>query len=187
MEGRPAPGNTGVIRRIVVTGSESTGKSTLAAALAAHYGTVWSPEYVREYVASRKEPIRAEDVEAIAKGQMRAQDALAGRSDGLLFHDTDLLSTAVYSCHYFGDCPAWIEDEVRRRQADLYLLAGIDVPWGADAGQRDRGHRREEMHELFRDALTRRGFPFVELSGPHARRLETAIRSIDSILGPRPL
>lgn len=173
--------------RVVVTGSESTGKSTLAAALAAHYGTVWSPEYVRDYVAARKEPVRAEDVEAIAKGQMGVQDALAGRSDGLLIHDTDLLSTAVYSRHYFGDCPAWIEEELIRRKADLYLLAGIDVPWGADGNQRDRGDRRDEMHDLFRDALTRRRFPFVQVSGPHERRLEAAIRSIDSILGRRPL
>ena len=172
-----------MIRRIVVTGSECTGKSTLAAALATHYGTVWSPEYVREFVAGRKEPVRAEDVEAIAKRQMQVQDALAGRSDRLLIHDTDLLSTAVYSRHYFGDCPAWIEDEVRRREADLYLLAGIDVPWEADGDQRDRGDRRDEMHALFRDALSRRGFSFVELSGPHERRLETAICSIDGILG----
>lgn len=187
MEGRLAARNAGLIRRVVVTGSESTGKSSLAAALAAHHGTVWSPEYVREYVAARKEPVRAEDVEAIAKGQMRVQDALAGRSDRLLIHDTDLLSTALYSCHYFGDCPAWIEEEVQRRKADLYLLAGIDVPWEADGDQRDRADRRDEMHALFRDALIRRGFPFVELSGPHERRLETAIRSIDSILGARPL
>ena len=175
-----------MIRRVVVTGSECTGKSTLAAALATHYGTVWSPEYVREYVAARKEPVRAEDVEAIAKGQMQAQDALAGRSARLLIHDTDLLSTAVYSRHYFGDCPAWIEDELSRRKADLYLLTGIDVPWEADGDQRDRGDRRGEMHALFREALARRGFPFVELSGPPERRLETAIRSIDSILDARP-
>ena len=176
-----------MIRRVVVTGSESTGKSTLAAALAAHYGTAWSPEYVREYVAARKEPVRAEDVEAIGKGQMQAQDALTGRSDRLLIHDTDLLSTAVYSRHYFGDCPAWIEEELRRRKADLYLLAGIDVPWEADGNQRDRGDRRDEMHDLFRDALIRSGFPFVELSGPHERRLEAAIRSVDSIFARRPL
>ena len=57
------------------------------------------------------------------------------------------------------------------------------MPWEADADQRDRGDRREEMHALFRDGLIRRGLPFVELTGPHERRLETAIRSIDSILG----
>ncbi|MFN2386463.1 MAG: AAA family ATPase [Thermoanaerobaculia bacterium] len=169
-------------RRVVVTGSESTGKTTLAASLAAHYGTVWSPEYVRDYVAVRNAPVRAEDVEAIARGQMRVEDALAGGSARLVIHDTDLLSTAVYSLHYFGECPAWIEEEVTRRRADLYLLAGIDAPWVADANQRDRGGRREEMHALFREALARRGFPAVELGGPHDTRLAAAIRAIDAIL-----
>jgi NadR type nicotinamide-nucleotide adenylyltransferase len=182
MEGRAPARDAGVTRRVVVTGSECTGKSTLAAALAAHYATGWSPEFVREFVAAREGPVRAEDVDAIAKGQMRAEDALAAGSGRLLIHDTDLLSTAIYSRHYFGDCPAWIEDEVMRRKADLYLLAGIDVPWQADAGQRDRGDRREEMHALFREALAARRFQAVELAGPHEARLAAAIRAIEAIL-----
>lgn len=183
MEGRSSARDAGVTRRVVVTGSESTGKTTLASALAAHYGTVWSPEYVREYVAARSAPVRAGDVEAIARGQMAVEDTLlGGRSGRLVIHDTDLLSTAVYSLHYFGSCPPWIGEEVRRRRADLYLLAGIDVPWQADANQRDRGDHREEMHGLFREALAARGFPAVELAGPHEARLAAAIRAIDAIL-----
>ena len=171
-----------MIRRVVVTGSECTGKTTLAEALASHYGTVWSPEYARDYAAARKGPVTAEDVEAIARGQMRVQDALAGRSERLLIHDTDLLSTAIYSRHYFGASPTWIEEEVKRRRADLYLLAGIDAPWEPDANQRDRGDRREEMQQLFREALERRGLSYLELTGPHPRRMETAKRAVDALL-----
>lgn len=171
-----------MIRRVVVTGSECTGKTTLAEALAAHYETVWSPEYAREYVVARKEPVRAEDVEAIARGQMRVQDALAGRSERLVIHDTDLISTDVYSRHYFGGSPAWIGEEIDRRKGDLYLLAGIDVPWEPDANQRDRGDRREEMQQLFREALERRGLSYLELTGPHPRRMETAKRAVDALL-----
>lgn len=176
-----------MIRRVVVTGSECTGKTTLAAALADHYRTVWVPEYAREYVSARGSPPVAEDVEPIAKGQMRSEDVLARPVNRLLILDTDLISTAIYSRHYFGGCPAWIEEEIRRRKADVYLLAGIDVPWEPDGDQRDRGDRREEMQDLFREALVRRGIPYVELTGSHSRRLETATRAIDPLLGdPQP-
>lgn len=173
-------------RRVVLIGSECTGKTTLAGALAAHYQTVWVPEFGRQYVAAKSAPVAFGDVEQIARGQMQSEDAIARQANRVLIQDTDLISTDVYSRHYFGDSPAWLPGEIGRRKADLYLLAGIDVPWEPDANQRDRGDRRDEMHELFRDALIRRGFPFVELSGPHERRLETAIGSIDAILDARP-
>ena len=96
--------------------------------------------------------------------------------------DTDLLSTTVYAEHYYGACPAWIGEALERRAADLYLLAGIDVPWVAEVGQRDRGERREEMQALFRDALVRRALRFVEISGTHEKRMRRAIAAIDELL-----
>ncbi len=168
--------------RIVVTGSECTGKTTLAAALAAHYDTVWVPEYVRQFVEEKQGPPQFTDVECIARGQINLEHRLATRASRLLVLDTDLLSTVVYSRHYFDDCPLWIEEELRQRVGDLYLLAGIDVPWVADGQQRDRGDRREEMHGLFRHALQDFEFPFVEIWGGEAERLRNAIAAIDGHL-----
>jgi NadR type nicotinamide-nucleotide adenylyltransferase len=166
------------VRRTVVTGSECTGKTTLARALAEHYGTVWVPEYVRDFVLQKGAPPDAGDVDAIARGQVEREDELAA-ADGLLILDTDLLSTVVYSRHYYGRCPRWIEEALDRRAGDLYLLAGIDVPWVADGDLRDRGGRREEMQELFRRELIVRGLRFVEILGDRDARVRRAVAVID--------
>lgn len=168
--------------RITVTGSECTGKTTLAQALAKHYGTVAVPEYVRRFVDEKQRAPVAADVDAIARGQIALEERLSDRAHRLLVLDTDLLSTLVYSRHYFGSSPDWIEERVRSKPADLYLLCNIDVPWSPDGAQRDRGDRREEMQNLFRRALLDREFPFLELQGDPASRLGDAISMIDDLL-----
>jgi nicotinamide riboside kinase len=169
--------------RVVVTGSECTGKTTLAEALAAHYHTLWVPEYVRLFVQQKGSAPEHEDVDAVARGQMALEDERAANVTGLLIQDTDLLSTLVYSHHYYGDCPGWIEEALRKRAANLYLLAGIDVPWSPDGDQRDRGHRREEMHEVFRTALMERQLHHVDVRGTPAERLQIATAAIDALTG----
>lgn len=174
--------------RVVVTGSECTGKTTLAADLAAHYGTVWVPEYARRFVQQKVAPPTSGDVAAIARGQIEEEDRVAAGADALLVQDTDLLSTVVYAHHYYGACPGWIETALRTRTGNLYLLAGVDVPWVADGALRDRGDRREELHGLFRNALLDRGLRFVELAGPPPERLRQAVAAVDVLLatGPPP-
>lgn len=167
--------------RVVVTGSECTGKTTLARALAANFGVPWVPEYVREFVERKRGRLEFTDVEAIARGQMASEDALAATAPKLLVQDTDLLSSVLYSRHYYGDCPPWIEAAAAQRAGDLYLLAGIDVPWVPDGAQRDRPHEREAMHELFRRGLLERGLRFVEVSGSHERRLASAVAVIEEL------
>src|SRR5215831_15422582 len=115
--------------RIVFTGSESTGKSTLAAEVAKHYGGEVVPEFVRAFAEQRGGVIEFSDHGAIARGQMALEDDYASRATqivsrppvspalpahpALLIQDTDLLSTVVYCKHYFGRCPEWIEDAAR--------------------------------------------------------------------------
>ena len=173
----------GIPLRVVLTGSESTGKTTLAADLARHYDVLWVPEYVRSYAAWKLAPLDAGDVTPIALGQIAVQDAALRRAKGLVLLDTDLLSTAVYAEHYYGQCPEWVTQSVLARRADLYLLCDIDVPWTADP-QRDRPDDREAMQRLFRDALGSRGFPVVEVSGAWRDRFLAASTAIDTMLGP---
>ena len=165
-----------------MTGSECTGKTTLATALAAHYGTICVPEFARQFVLEKGAPPVVADVNAIARGQIDLEDAIAARAMWLVIQDTDLLSTVLYSHHYFGDCPGWIESALGNRVPDLYLLTGIDVPWTADGDQRDRGDRREEMQELFRHGLIDRGLPFIEIGGTPDSRLRLATAAIDPLL-----
>lgn len=167
--------------RIVVTGSECTGKSTLAAELAGYYGVPFVPEFARSFVAARDAPVAATDVEAIAHGQMALEDAVAAGNPMLLILDTDLLSTVLYARHYFGSCPGWIVRAARQRRGDLYLLAGIDVPWMPDGHQRDRPHGRDDMQEMFRDGLVAHDARHVELRGPPDDRLAAAVAAIEQL------
>lgn len=168
--------------RVVVTGSECTGKTSLAKALSEQFGTPYVPEYAREFVREKGESPVHRDVAAIARGQVALEDSLIAGAPRVLIQDTDLLSTVVYSRHYYSDCPGRVEEALADRGADLYLLADIDVPWVADGDQRDRGERREEMHALFRQALVERGLRFVEVSGSRGERLRLAVDAIDKLL-----
>ena len=173
------------MKRVVVTGSECTGKTTLAGDLARHFRTVWVAEYAREYlvhkVATTGLPLDESDIEPIARGQIAAEDRGAATAKGLLVLDTDLVSTTVYARHYYGACPIWIEQAARDRRADLYLLCDIDVPWVADPA-RDRPHYREHIHALFAEALDALGAPYVTIRGSWAARLTAAIAAVATIL-----
>jgi NadR type nicotinamide-nucleotide adenylyltransferase len=166
---------------VVVSGSESTGKTTLAADLASHYGTVSSPEFAREYLERKRSPLDDSDVEPIARGQIAGEDEAATRASGLLILDTDLVSTVVYSRHYYGRCPEWIAEAARSRLADLYLLLQPDVPWVPDGNLRDRPAARDELHGLFHYALQAFGARYVEIGGSWAERKRHAIVSIDTL------
>lgn len=136
--------------RICLTGPECTGKSALAERLARELGATWVREYAREYAESRGNNLTAADVEPIARGQIASLDRAAG---DLVILDTDLFSTVVYARHYYGGCPRWIEDEARRRRADLYLLMDTDLPWTADSARDAGGDTREDLFDAFRAAL----------------------------------
>jgi NadR type nicotinamide-nucleotide adenylyltransferase len=164
------------MKKVVVTGSESSGKTDLAAALGAHYSAPVSTEFVREF-AAKQGNISFSDHGPIAKGQMASEDEAISRATDLVILDTDLLSTVVYCEHYFGRSPEWITAEARKRAGDLYLLMKPDIPWVPD-GIRDRGERREEMHALFAAKLRELGVKFVEIGGSRAERLASAVLAI---------
>ncbi len=169
---------------VVITGSECTGKTTLAADLAAGFDAPWSPEFARAYVDAKRAPLDASDVEPIAAGQLAVERAAdhhaATRQARVVVRDTDLVSTTVYARHYYGSCPEWIEAAARRRAGDLYLLLGPDVPWVADGLQRDRPDalERAAMHARFRDALSFLGARVVEIRGSWAERRRDAFSAV---------
>jgi NadR type nicotinamide-nucleotide adenylyltransferase len=166
--------------RVVLIGSESTGKTTLAERLALHYDAELVPEFVRGYAEQKGGRIGFNDHGPIARGQIALEDEHMARAGPLVVQDTDLLSTMVFCNHYFGRCPPWIVDTAAARRPDLYLVCEIDIPWEPDA-VRDRGHTRQEVQELFRDAVERSGVPFVAISGERDERFLTAIDAIDRL------
>jgi len=172
--------------RVVVTGGECTGKTTLAAELAERFAIPWLPEASRlraEDVLRREgRELSAGDVEPIAQLHCAAEDVALASCPRALLLDADLLSTVVYARHYYGSCPPWIEAEARRRLADLYLLHSPDVPWISD-GVRDRPSERAEIHRLFAGALRASGAPVVEVSGDWPQRRAIAERAVAGLFG----
>lgn len=175
-------------RRVALVGPESTGKSTLAARLAAHYRTSVAPEFLREYVERRLpglapgEPlVREADQRAIVDGQLAGEEAAARLARGVLFCDTDPLQTAVYAEHYFGRCPAWLRALVAARRYDLTLLLDVDVAFVPDP-LRDRPLQRAELHGAFAKALEAAGRPTVAIGGDWAEREARARAAVDALL-----
>ncbi len=189
-----APVRAWFARRVVVVGAESTGTTTLARALAAHYATDWVPEYGRELTARKLAALRAGDPAAtvfdlrwsdpdfveVAVAQNAAEDAAAGRGGPVLVCDTDARATAVWQERYLGVATAAVTALARRPA--LYLLTDHDgVPFHDD-GLRDGEQVRAWMTNRFRQVLATTGVPVVELSGPHPARLERAVRAVDRLL-----
>lgn len=169
--------------KIVLTGSESTGKTELAHRLGEHFRAPVAEEFVRNYAAERGGKLDFEDHGPIARGQMASEDAAIARAGELVILDTDLVSTLVYCEHYFGHCPVWITQEARARAGDLYLLLATDVPWVAD-GVRDRGDQRDELHGLFRQKLREMTLIYMEIGGGREQRFDNAIAAIRRIKKP---
>ncbi len=171
---------------VVVTGSECTGKTTLAAWLAQAFGATLSAEYARQYLDEKRAPLTAADVEPIARGQMAGEDTASRSSRSVVIKDTDVLSTVVYSRHYYGHCPAWIEQAALERRGDLYLLLHPDVPWMADGLQRDRPAERAVIHELFRATLANARAAVVDIEGTWEARYARAAEAVRALIATTP-
>ncbi|QKG57664.1 ATP-binding protein [Hymenobacter sp. BRD128] len=171
------------MRRISLTGPESAGKSTLAAQLAAHYGTTFVPEYARQYLEANGASYTLADLEAIARGQLAAEDAAAGQAAGLLFCDTDLLVIKIWAENAFGTCPAWVLAELAKPRYALTLLLAPDLPWTPDPlREHPNPAQRWHFYNLYRQELRQRGWPFAEIGGPPAQRLAQALAATDARL-----
>jgi len=173
-----------VLFKVVVTGSECTGKTTLVQALAARFETAFSTEGARNYLDEVQRPLSFADVEPIARRQMSLEGEALEQAGNLAILDTDLVSTMIYSRHYYGGCKAWITEMAVSRMADLYLVCDIDVPWTEDGLQRDQGEpgQRLQLHQTFISELDRIHAPYEILSGGTDTRLERATTIIKAHL-----
>lgn len=173
------------ILKIVLFGPISTGKSTLAQQLAQHYHTIFVPEYSRIYAVMKLlcgKTLTKDDVVEIGEGQLKLETELLPKANKILFCDTDLLETKVYSeMYYNGYCPPQLEDFAHQKTCDLYLLTNIDLPWVAD-NIRDKPLAREEQFNIFEAALKKYNKPYELIEGTEVERLQNAIRYVDQLL-----
>lgn len=173
--------------KIVVTGPESTGKSSLCAELARRYDTLWCPEYARSYLEEKQLPghqYTREDLLAIAKGQLKAEDQYLARAqqrkDPYLFIDTDMFVMQVWSEVAFQQCDPYILAEVASRQYDYYLLCNTDLPWAADPlREYPEEKMRQKLFYHYHDLLSAQNVPFGIVSGLGAARVENALSLLE--------
>jgi NadR type nicotinamide-nucleotide adenylyltransferase len=168
-----------MLKKVVIIGPESTGKSTLAQELADHFGCLWVPEYARNYLENLGKPYTYEDLLEIAKGQVELENELSQRSKELLVCDTDLNVIKIWSKHKYGKVHPWIEDQIKMRKYDLYLLTDIDIPWQDDP-QREHPDPAMRLYffNLYRRILEGSGLPFCIISGNEIDRKKTAIEIV---------
>lgn len=166
------------MKKIVIIGPESTGKSTLCEQLATHYNTVWCPEYAREYLLTNGIDYSYDDLLTIAKGQIALEEDYIAKADHskLLFIDTDLYVMKVWCEFVFQQCHRWILDEIAQRNYDLYLLCNIDLPWQPDALREYPDlESRKKLYDIYKDILVNQSVPWIEISGTDQERVEKAI------------
>lgn len=168
------------VRRIAILGAESSGKSTLAATLAAHYGTLWVPEYLREFVDAHGRTPHEADQYGIARTQMERENEAAARATRFLFCDTTPLMTALYSRVYWNRVDERLAVLESAHEYALTLVAAPDSPWVADGLQRVSEQEREKVHRMVLATLDEREIPFVLVEGGLPRRL----RQVEDLLGP---
>jgi NadR type nicotinamide-nucleotide adenylyltransferase len=166
-------------------GPESTGKTTLGQQLSKHYNSLCVPEYSREYAENKLNKglsLSKEDVLPIAIGQMDLENSYSQKNRTILFYDTNLLETKIYSEYiYDGFCPQDLKIAVSVNKYDLYLLTDIDIPWEFDA-VRSSENDRNKMFDIFKNELEVLNLPYILLSGDKEARLEKAIKKINFLL-----
>ena len=169
------------VKRVAIVGPESTGKTTLAQRLAEHFQTAWTPEYGREYVDTHPlNELTLTDLEAIAHGHRDNEERDARRAHKLLFCDTDLLTTTVWSNHLFAECPAWIEEAARAAHYDLTLLLTPEVAWVKDEQRVGAGFSRAFYQKLSRKLMSYGREVLVISGSDYAAREAASVTAINS-------
>lgn len=168
---------------VVLVGAESTGKTTLASALASRYQAPWVAEVARDYLTGLS-GYDIEDLEQIGRRQLDAEQQSRTAQHRLLLLDTDILVIDIWWRERFGAPPDWVGDALARAARDSrrrYLLCAPDLPWAADP-LRENPDDRERLHQRYRRALEAMNATYAEISGHRAARTDAAVAAIDGWL-----
>jgi NadR type nicotinamide-nucleotide adenylyltransferase len=171
------------LQKIVVIGPESTGKSMLCQQLAAHYQTLWVPEYARTFLTRHGMDYTYDNLLTIAQEQIKQEDRIAATAPhNLLFVDTDMNVMKVWCEVVFGQCHPWIEEQIATRSYQLYLLMNTDIPWAPDPLREYPDlATRQKLYTSYKDIVRNTGIPWADISGDYATRLQKAIAAVDAL------
>ncbi len=169
------------IKKVVLTGPESTGKTTLARTLAEYFNTAWVEEYGRDYFIKKGGKLVPEDLLLIAKGQVALEDKKINEANKLLLCDTDLIVTGIWSEIYFESCPEELMRLSYTREYAIHLLMDIDIPW-EDDGTREFPHLRQWHFNRIKEELDQRKLPYVIISGNFDERFLRAKKVVAELI-----
>ncbi|WP_256010792.1 AAA family ATPase [Desertivirga xinjiangensis] len=169
------------IKKIAVVGPESTGKSTISEQLAAHYRTIWVPEFARGYCERLTEPCTWQDEINMFQGQIALEKQLLPDANRILICDTTFITVKIWSDYTFGKAPQEVLDELPKHPYDLYLLMDIDLPWQDDP-LRDFPHLREYFMNIWHKELQALNANYTVISGSDEQRLQNAIYTVNQYL-----
>lgn len=161
-------------RKIVFTGPECCGKTTLANALAAKLKLPYVPEMARPYLDKLDRPYAYEDLLNIAMLQMSEEERIKSLNPYLLICDTDLLTVKIWCDDKFKRCEHWVNHATVDRSPDIYFLCAPDFDWQPDP-QREDPHRRETLHAMYRNHMVQYKLRFIELTGTVEQRMQTVL------------
>ena len=161
------------MKKIIITGPESTGKTTLAKQLAEQFDGICIVEYARTYIQKIDRLYEEKDLLIIAKEQVRQIEEKEKTESDYLFCDTGLLVLKIWSMYKYQRCDPWILEKLAEQKAALYFLCGIDVPWELDE-QREHPKERKKLYQIYKEELQKLNTPFVELTGDAITRLNKA-------------
>jgi NadR type nicotinamide-nucleotide adenylyltransferase len=173
------------MKKIVIIGPESTGKSTLAAQLADYYKTVWCPEFARDYLLAHGRDYTFDDLLTIAHGQLALEEKTqADARNDIYIMDTDMYVMKVWCEVVFNNCHTWILKQIVQRHYHLYLLCNTDLPWVQDGLREYPDERmRQRLFKTYKDVLINSGVPWAVVSGQQTERLQAAVTAIERLPG----
>ena len=162
------------IYRVVITGPESTGKTTLAENLASVFNTAWVPEYAREYISGLGRRYNYDDVEHIARVQETRESDYLERASRFLFFDTHLVVIKVWFKVLYGKYPLWIDKALTDSGIGLFLVCNTDIPWMPDPLRENGGEMRDRLLKMYTGEIESLDIPWRLVSGKGQERIDCA-------------
>ncbi len=167
------------MKKIIITGPESSGKSSLARRLSEYHGTRFVPEYSRIYLTRLQRPYAEQDLLRIAKGQYFLEKEYAKRLNGLMICDTSMLVLKVWSDFKYGKTHPWILNRLTENRQHHYLLCKPDLPWQPDP-LRENPEDRDLLFDIYLHELQRFGLSYTVISGlEYQARLQLAVEAVN--------
>jgi len=170
------------IIKVVLIGSESTGKTELSEFLAKKFNTISVPEFAREYIEKLSRPYTYDDVLHIAHQQVSLENEYLLKAKNILFYDTYLIITKVWFEIVYKKVPEWIEEKIKNSKIDLFLLCNNDIEWEPDSVRENGGEMRDKLFEIYKNELIKYGINYKIVKGKGTDRFNNAFNHIQELI-----